>query len=79
MMKTIQMTIDEQLLREVDKAVRDLDTTRSAFLREALQQALKQMRIAAMEQQQIEGYNRYPVKPDEFDVWQKEQVWEEPA
>ena len=78
-MKTIQMTIDEQLLVEVDKAVRALDTSRSAFLREALRQALKQLQITAMEQQQIAGYKRYPTQPDEFDVWQNEQVWQETA
>ncbi len=78
-MKTIQMTIDEQLLVEVDKAVRALETSRSAFLREALRQALKQLQITAMEQQQIAGYKRYPTQPDEFDVWQNEQVWQETA
>ena len=79
MMKTIQMTIDEQLLIEVDTAVRDLGTSRSAFLREALQLALKRMQIAAMERQHAAGYARSPVKPDEFDSWQNEQVWEEMA
>lgn len=79
MMKTIQMTIDEGLLESVDTAVRDLGTSRSAFLRDALQQALKQRQIAAMEQQHIAGYERYPLEPDEFDVWQNEQVWEEAA
>ena len=77
MMKTVQMTIDEELLRAVDTAVRNLGTSRSAFLREALQQALQQMQIAAMERQHIAGYERYPVEPGEFDIWQDEQVWEE--
>ncbi len=76
-MKTIQMTIDEQLLSEVDTAVRGLGTSRSAFLRDALQQAIKRIQIAAMERQHIEGYKRYPVEPGEFDVWDNEQVWEE--
>jgi len=79
MMKTIQMTIDEQLLREVDTAVRDLGSSRSAFLRDALRQALKRRQIAALERQHIAGYERHPVEPGEFDVWQNEQVWEETA
>jgi metal-responsive CopG/Arc/MetJ family transcriptional regulator len=78
-MKTIQMTIDEELLNEVDTAVRDIGTSRSAFLRDALQQALKRLEIAAMERQHTAGYQRFPVQAQEFDVWQKEQVWEEPA
>lgn len=78
-MKTVQMTIDEELLTAVDMTVRDLGTSRSAFLRDALQQALKQLQIAAMERQHIAGYERYPVEPGEFDVWQNEQIWEEAA
>ena len=62
-LKTIQMTIDEALLREVDTAVRELGTSRSAFLRQALQQALKQMQIAALERQHVVGYQRHPVEP----------------
>jgi metal-responsive CopG/Arc/MetJ family transcriptional regulator len=76
-MKTIQMTIDEALLEAVDTAVRDLGTTRSAFLREALQQALRARQIADLERQQIAGYERHPVAPDEFDIWQDEQLWED--
>ena len=78
-MKTIQMTIDESLLSEVDTAVRDLGTSRSAFLRDALQQALKRMQIAVMERQHIAGYKGAPVEADEFDVWQGEQIWGEMA
>lgn len=70
-MKTVQVTIDEELLRAVDTAVRNLGTSRSAFMREALRQALQQMQIAAMERQHIAGYERYPVKPGEFDIWQE--------
>ncbi len=77
-MKTVQITIDEPLLAEVDLAVQTLQTTRSAFMRKALQLALRQYRIAQMEQQHAEGYARYPVEPGEFDIWLNEQAWGEP-
>ncbi len=77
-MKTVQITIDEPLLTEVDLAVQTLQTTRSAFMRKALQLALRQYRIAQMEQQHAEGYARYPVEPGEFDIWLNEQAWGEP-
>ena len=77
-MKTIQMTIDESLLVEVDRAIVSLNTTRSAFIREALQLALWQYRIEEMEQKHEEGYARHPVEPGEFDVWETEQAWGEP-
>ena len=76
MMKTIQLTIDEQLLNEVDEVVHELGTSRSAFLHDALQPALKRMPIAALERQHIAGYMRFPIESDEFEVWQNEQVWE---
>lgn len=76
-MKTIQMTIDEPLLSEVDRIIKTLDITRSAFIREALQLALQKYQIAEMEKRHAEGYARHPVEPGEFDVWEAEQVWGE--
>lgn len=74
-MKTIQMTIDDELLAEVDRATEALHTNRSAFIRSALQLALRQHRIQQLEQQHAAGYARTPVAPDEFDVWEAEQQW----
>jgi metal-responsive CopG/Arc/MetJ family transcriptional regulator len=76
-MKTIQMTIDEPLLAEVDRVIQALETTRSAFIREALQLAVQKYRIAELEQRHAEGYARQPVEPGEFDVWEAEQAWGE--
>ena len=76
-MKTIQMTIDEPLLAEVDQAIKSLETTRSAFIREALQLALQRYRITELEKKQARGYARHPVEPGEFDIWENEQAWGE--
>ena len=70
------MTIDESLLAEVDRAIRTLDITRSAFIREALRLALWQYKIQEMEEKHAEGYARQPVESGEFDVWEDEQAWE---
>lgn len=74
-MKTIQMTIDEPLLTEVDRMIAELHTTRSAFIREALEAALRRHDIGKLEQQHAQGYAQHPVEPDEFDVWTNEQQW----
>jgi len=74
-MKTIRVTLDEDLLAEVDEATQALNTTRSAFMRVALQLALREHKNAQLERQHVEGYARYPVKPGEFDVWEAEQFW----
>jgi metal-responsive CopG/Arc/MetJ family transcriptional regulator len=75
--KTIQMTIDEPLLAKVDQVIQELNTSRSAFVRQALELALQQHKIAQMEKRHAEGYARHPVEAGEFDVWVAEQAWEE--
>jgi metal-responsive CopG/Arc/MetJ family transcriptional regulator len=77
-MRTIQMTLEEKLLDEVDKAVKKIGTTRSAFARQALGEALKQLKMQEKEQRHREGYARKPVRRGEFSDWQGEQVWPEP-
>ena len=77
-MKTIQMTIDEVLLAEVDRTVKAIDTTRSAFIRQALQLALRQQKIVEMERQHAEGYIRHPVQPGEFEIPESEHAWGSP-
>jgi metal-responsive CopG/Arc/MetJ family transcriptional regulator len=77
-MKTVQMTLDEDLLTTVDKVVKRLGTTRSAFTRQALKTALRDARINELERKHREGYKRKPVKRGEFDNWGTEQVWVEP-
>ena len=74
-MKTVQMTLGENLLRQVDEVVERLGTTRSAFTRDALRKALERLRTQALEEQQEKGYERHPVEPEEFDDWESEQVW----
>ncbi len=74
-MKTIQVTIDEPLLAKIDSAIKTLNTTRSAFIREALEMALRHYQSLEMEKKHIEGYTRQPVEPGEFDVWVDEQGW----
>ncbi len=74
-MKTIQMTLDEELLKQVDKVIKDLKITRSAFIRESLQKQIERLRIQEMEEKHRQGYMKKPVKPGEFDVWEDEQDW----
>ena len=77
-MKTVQMTLDENLIVSVDKIAKRLGTTRSAFTRQALKAALREVRINELEQKHREGYKRKPVKPEEFGNWEEEQAWVEP-
>ena len=74
-MKTIQMTIDDRLLKLVDKMSRARKTTRSAFIRVALEAEIQRQRVREEETRHAAGYERKPVTPGEFDVWNSEQDW----
>lgn len=74
-MKTVQMTLDEELVNAVDAAAKQAGTNRSSFTRRALRRELERLRIEALERRHREGYARRPVATDEFAVWEAEQVW----
>jgi metal-responsive CopG/Arc/MetJ family transcriptional regulator len=74
-MRTVQMTLEPELVAAVDRAARRLGVTRSAFTRRALEAALDRLRREALERRDREGYRRKPVRRGEFDVWHAEQVW----
>jgi metal-responsive CopG/Arc/MetJ family transcriptional regulator len=74
-MRTVQLTIDEDLVKEVDALAGTLGTTRSAFTREALRAAIERIREGALERKHREGYRRKPVRPKEFAAWERAQDW----
>ena len=74
-MKTIQMTLDDDLVKLVDGAVKKLHTTRSSFTRVALRNAIKNLNIIRLEERHRKGYESYPVTKAEFSVWEDEQEW----
>jgi metal-responsive CopG/Arc/MetJ family transcriptional regulator len=74
-MRTVQMTLDDALVQEMDQVVKQLGTTRSAFAREALRAALARVERQEMERRHREGYMRKPVQTGEFSDWEDEQVW----
>jgi len=76
-MKTVQMTLDDELVKAVDRVSRQIGTTRSAFTRKALREALVRHRIEEMERQHRQGYEQHPVAAEEFSVWESEQDWGE--
>jgi Predicted transcriptional regulators containing the CopG/Arc/MetJ DNA-binding domain and a metal-binding domain len=76
-MKTVQMTLDEDLIARVDRAARRLKTTRSGFTRQALREALKHITTLQREAQHRRGYAAHPAGRDEFSGWDKEQAWPE--
>jgi len=82
MLQTVEAIIDEKgVLRILDSI--DLPKMRRAIVtilneeptKEVLDLALKNQKIAVMEQKHAEGYAKHPSKQDEFSEWKSEQVW----
>ena len=81
-MKTIQITIGEKLLTQMDKALRGRRRQRSAFIRESVAAQLNRLRIQRLEEQHRQGYLRHPVQEGEFpdlamQAWPKD--WDDDA
>lgn len=74
-MRTVQMTLDDDLVEAVDRVVKKLHTTRSAFTRNALKTAIKRVNIDMLEKKHKRGYERHPAGKTEFSVWESEQEW----
>lgn len=76
-METIQLTIDESLLAQVQQATNVLQMTPSDFMKVALERALQQQEIIAKERRDAQGYADQPQSPEEIADWHDEQHWEE--
>ena len=76
-MRTVQMTLDDDLIAELDIIVRESDTNRSAFTREALRKAIMYYRQMKLVEKHKAGYLANPVSDAEFAVWEDEQAWGE--
>jgi len=74
-MKTVQMTLDEDLVKAIDLVSKQLHTSRSAFTRMALREALARYNIKRLERKHCQGYEQHPVSLDEFSIWETEQAW----
>ena len=74
-MRTIQMTLDDNLVKAVDRVSKELHTNRSAFTRKALQDALVRYKLEQLERKHRRGYEQNPVGTDEFSIWEPEQAW----
>ncbi len=74
-MATIQVVIDESLLRAADRAARGQRVNRSSLMRSALREHLKRLRILEMEKTEREGYERHPEDRREGALWEKVAAW----
>lgn len=69
------MTLDDDLVATVDRVVKRLKTSRSAFTRKALREAISRVNINTLEEKHKKGYSVHPAGKAEFSVWEEEQEW----
>lgn len=74
-MQTIQIVLDESLLRAADEAARQVKLNRSALVREALRHYLKRLRIEELERREREGYERRPDDAADVERWERAAAW----
>ena len=74
-MRTVQMTLDEDLVERVDRVSKRLRMTRSSFTRRALRDALARYSVLELERKHRAGYQKQSVAADEFAIWETEQAW----
>jgi predicted transcriptional regulator len=68
-----RITVDEDLIGAIDRAASRSKTTRAAFVRQALGNAITRQ----SEADHRRGYEIAPEGQDEFSVWEAAQVWPE--
>jgi len=75
-METIQVVIDEDLLRATDRVAERTKMKRSALVREALREYLKRARYQELERRDREGYEKHPAT-GELVAWEGVATWAE--
>jgi metal-responsive CopG/Arc/MetJ family transcriptional regulator len=74
-METVQIVIDQNLLRATDQAARRMKRNRSELVREALREHLRRLEVHASEERDREGYERQQPAHDESCLWETEAAW----
>ena len=75
MLRTMQVTMSDTLLQQVEQRSKLLGVAPSEFVQNALKRVLSEWTSSELERLEIEAYKRQPVEPGEFDVWGDEQSW----
>jgi metal-responsive CopG/Arc/MetJ family transcriptional regulator len=75
--ETIQVVLEGELLRRVDKVARRLKLNRSALIRQALRRHLKELQLRSREEADRRGYERTPEDAGALSVWDAVASWPE--
>ena len=76
-MQTVQIVLDEELLRAADRAARRVRVNRSALVREALRQYLKRIETRELEVRDRKGYLKHRGAGGDVAKWERAAAWPE--
>jgi metal-responsive CopG/Arc/MetJ family transcriptional regulator len=76
-MATIQIVIEDQLLKAADRMAKKQQVNRSALIREALRAYLKRNYFRELERREREAYTRTPDDLAEVALWEGVADWPE--
>lgn len=74
-MEVIQIVLDKRLLHAADQAARRTKRNRSALVRDALREHLRNLDLRAREERDRAGYSKQPQTRDEGRAWEAEAAW----
>jgi metal-responsive CopG/Arc/MetJ family transcriptional regulator len=74
----IQVVLDAELLKAADRAARRLKINRSAFIRQAMREHLRALRIRQREEADRSGYERSKESSAELAAWDRVAAWSDP-
>jgi metal-responsive CopG/Arc/MetJ family transcriptional regulator len=75
--ETIQVVLEGELLKAADRAARRLKLNRSAFIRQAMREHLRRLRIREREEADRRGYERLSESTGELATWDRVAAWPE--
>ena len=80
---SVVIELDEKLVAEIDKAADHLNKNRLQFIKESLEKSLqddflrKKQNDSEKVERFIKSYEKQPQQPEEYEIWENEQVWED--
>jgi metal-responsive CopG/Arc/MetJ family transcriptional regulator len=75
--ETIQVVLDAKLLKATDLAAKRQKVNRSALVRHALQEHLRHLHFADLEERDRRGYQARPQPVEEYRPWEEAASWPE--
>jgi|GEM_PF-2157558 len=77
LMKNVQISFDERLLKKIDTIAASWRLSRSAIVREALHDWLRKKELTEFEHEWISKLKEQPDDPDQLEPWRKVEHWED--